>query len=163
MTQTAGQWLLSLCAAAAGCAAALALCPEGRVRRVLRIVCGAVMAVALLSPVRAFDLDLYARAVAQYGEEARALGETAEAESDRLSRGIIEEECAAYIWDKADTLGLQVSSVQVGAHWSDDGCWYPWEAELAVTGDTAALEALSAAVESELGIPRARQQFTGEA
>lgn len=163
MTEAAGKWLLGLCAAAAVCAAALALCPEGRVRRVLRLVCGAVMTVALLAPVREFDLDLYARAAARYGEEARALGESAEEESDRLSRSIIEDECAAYIWDKADTLGLQVSSVRVGVRWSGDGFWYPWEADLDISGDAAVLETLSAAVESELGIPRARQTFSGEA
>ena len=43
-------WIRALAGAAVFCAIALALCPEGRPKRVLRAACGVVMAAALLSP-----------------------------------------------------------------------------------------------------------------
>ena len=42
-------WIRALAGAAVFCAIALALCPEGRPKRVLRAACGVVMAAALLS------------------------------------------------------------------------------------------------------------------
>ena len=51
MTGALTDWVRALCGAAVICAAAMALCPDGRVKRVLRLVCGLVMACALLSPV----------------------------------------------------------------------------------------------------------------
>ena len=43
-------WIRALAGAAVFCAIALALCPEGRPKRVLRAACGVVMAAALPSP-----------------------------------------------------------------------------------------------------------------
>lgn len=93
-------WLRALVGAAVFCALALALCPEGRPKRVLRAACGVVMAAALLSPVVELDMQALPEALARYGEAARAVAEGAGEEADRLNRTIIERECAAYNWTK---------------------------------------------------------------
>ena len=152
-------WLRALVGAAVFCALALALCPEGRPKRVLRAACGVVMAAALLSPVVELDMQALPEALARYGEAARAVAEGAGEEADRLNRTIIERECAAYILDKADALGISVSGAEVGARWSDEGFWYPWESRVACA--EGGREELSRAIEAELGIPPERQSWEG--
>ena len=90
-------------------------------------------------------------------EAARAVAEGAGEEADRLNRTIIERECAAYILDKADALGLAVSSAAVTARWSEEGFWYPWESRAACSESDR--ETLSAVIEAELGIPAERQSW----
>lgn len=151
------EWLRALVGSAVFCALALALCPEGRPKRVLRAACGVVMAAALLSPVVELDMQALPEAIARYGEAARAVADGAEEEADRLNRTIIERECAAYILDKADALGLSASEVSVTARWSEEGFWYPWECRVSCAEGGRA--ALSRAIEAELGIPPERQSW----
>ena len=145
-------WIRALAGAAVFCAIALALCPEGRPKRVLRAACGVVMAAAL-----GLDMQALPEAVARYGEAARSVAGEAGQEADRLNRTIIERECAAYILDKADALGLAVSSAAVTARWSEEGFWYPWESRAACSESDR--ETLSAVIEAELGIPAERQSW----
>ena len=79
-------WIRALAGAAVFCAIALALCPEGRPKRVLRAACGVVMAAALLSPVVELDMQALPEALARYGEAARAVAEGAGEEADRLNQ-----------------------------------------------------------------------------
>ena len=148
-------WLLTLSGAAALCMLALTLCPEGRVRRVLRLICGAVMAIALLSPVKDFDMDAYAASLTRYREEAAMAAGAGQETGDRLDRTIIERECAAYILDKADALGIQNAAATVRAVWSD-GCWCPHEAAVTAAASGELRASLTAYIEGELGIPAAR-------
>ena len=150
-------WIRALAGAAVFCAIALALCPEGRPKRVLRAACGVVRAAALLSPALGLDMQALPEAVARYGEAARSVAGEAGQEADRLNRTIIERECAAYILDKADALGLAVSSAAVTARWSEEGFWYPWESRAACSESDR--ETLSAVIEAELGIPAERQSW----
>ncbi len=157
MTGVLANWVRAICGAAVLCSAAMALCPEGRVRRVLRLVCGLVMTCALLSPVLEIDLDAYSSAISGYGEAARAAAEGAQAEARELNRAVIEEECAAYILDKARTLGLEGCSASVLAEWDSAGYWAPRSCTVTCPGGYSA--ALAAAIEADLGIPRSRQQW----
>ena len=143
-------WLRALVGAAVFCALALALCPEGRPKRV-------VLAAALLSPVVELDMQALPEALARYGEAARAVAEGAGEEADRLNRTIIERECAAYILDKADALGISAADAAVTARWSEEGFWYPWESRVSCPEGGRA--ALSEAIEAELGIPPERQSW----
>ena len=81
------------------------------------------MAAALLSPVVELDMQALPEALARYGEAARAVAEGAGEEADRLNRTIIERECAAYILDKADALGISAADAAVTARWSEEGFW----------------------------------------
>ncbi|HBR08357.1 MAG TPA: hypothetical protein DD735_05600, partial [Clostridiales bacterium] len=133
--------------------------PKGRVKGVLRVVCGAVMITVLISPVAGFDFAVYSESLGKYRIKAEAAaGRAAEAE-DILSRSIIERECAAYILDKAAALELTASSADVSAKWSDGGFWYPYEAGINVSGGQDAREKLAEIIESDLGIPRDRQYW----
>lgn len=160
MTELLRDWIKALCGSAVVCAAAMALCPEGKVRRVLRLVCGVVMAAALLSPVVELDFGAYSEAIARYGEEARRTAEGAQEEAREQSRTVIEEECAAYILDKAEALGLGSCTAAVRAEWSAEGFWVPRECTVSTDGGYSA--ALSSAIEADLGIPAGRQSWEAE-
>ena len=158
MTELMRSWILDLCGAAVLSALALALTPEGPVRTVLRTLCGVVLAMVLVSPALKLDMEGYALNMARHREEAvrltDALGET----GHRLGRAIIQEECAAYIWDKAESLGLDTARVEVVAKWGGD-CWIPDEAYGELSGAQERMRALTDAVEAELGIPAERQHW----
>lgn len=159
MSEVLRSWLLSLTGAALLSAFALALTPEGRARSAVKLLCGVVMAIALLSPLRDFDFDTYAVSLASYRDAAAEASAKLNETNDRLSRTIIETESAAYIWDKARAVGLAPEEVTVGAKWGDALCWYPFETTIYAPSDAAARERLSEIIEAELGIPKARQHW----
>lgn len=159
MSEFLRSWVLSLTGAALLSAFALALTPQGRARSAVRLVCGVVTAIALVSPVLDFDFESYSMSLAAYRSAADQAAARLEETNDRLSRTIIEEECAAYILDKAQVLGLEMESASVTAKWGDADCWYPYEARLRAGGDELARRYLSDLISSELGIAPERQYW----
>lgn len=158
MTELLGQWIIGLAGAALFSAAAMALTPKGRVRDVTRLVCGVVTALALISPVKQLDMSLYSMNLAQYRQELEKKTEAVTQAGNRLSRAIIQEECCAYILDKAQVLGMDVGNVSVTVKWGDEQeLWYPYEVSLEGAADSAGRQALARTIEAELGIPEERQ------
>ena len=146
------EWLTSLVAVSMLLSVAQNLVPEGSIRKIASFTGGLILLVVLLRPLLGADLsrlDLhledYERAIGQRQEELASAGEAELA-------GIIEERTAAYISDKADTLGLAVK-VQVETKPAGDGVPVPWRAEL--WGPRS--PALATYMEEELGIPGERQ------
>ena len=146
------EWLTSLVAVSMLLSVARTLVPEGSIRKISSVTGGLILLVVLLRPLPGADLsrlDLhledYERAIGQRQEELASAGEAELA-------GIIEERTAAYISDKADTLGLAVK-VQVETKPAGDGVPVPWRAEL--WGPRS--PALATYMEEELGIPGERQ------
>jgi stage III sporulation protein AF len=161
VTDWIGRWIASVAASALISAIALGIAPKGRVHSVLRLVCGVVMVIALVSPVLNFNLDTFSLNAARYRQElSDILGNMTEAENT-LTRTIIEDECAAYILDKAQVIGLSVQSVSVTAKWGDEGYFYPYETRISALGDSEQKGALQRVVEGELGIPPERLYWNG--
>ena len=98
----------------------------------------------------------FARAFAQYSEDAREITDSAEAAAGSYERRVIESELEAYIMDRAEGLDAELSGASVTLRWSEEGYWYPWECRL--EGPAANAE-LSELIEAELGIPEARQYW----
>lgn len=151
-----GSWVRALTGAALLCTMALALCPKGAPRRVLNSAAACVMALALLSPAAKPAAEGFARAFAQYSEDAREITDSAEAAAGSYERRVIESELEAYIMDRAEGLDAELSGASVALRWSEEGYWYPWECRL--EGPAANAE-LSGLIEAELGIPEARQYW----
>ncbi len=149
-------WVLGLSGAALLGAFALALTPEGRVRRVVRLLVGVVLALALVKPLADFDWESYAVSLSVSRDAAALAVSGAEETNRRLERTLIEAECAAYISDRAARLGLRLESASVTAKWGDALCWYPYEATLRASADGSARKALAEIIEAELGIPAGR-------
>ena len=159
MTELLRNWVLGLTGAAAVCAAALTLTPRGQVRKVVELLCGVVMAAALLSPLMSASLpEDYSLNLAKYRAAAEALTENGTELSQSLDRSIIEEKLEAYILDKAQTFGAAVSAAQVSVRWSAEGVWVPESVVL-----TGAYDAdLARSIEAELGIPRSAQSWRSD-
>jgi stage III sporulation protein AF len=141
-------------------AAALTAAPEGSVKKVVRLACGFLIAVALLSPAAGFDYTRFARDISALRAEADGLADGMKETNDRLTALIIEQECAAYIVDKSARLGIDGLKAEVSAEWSVDGYWYPTEARLYARASVSQREEISRYVESELGISPERVIWT---
>ena len=67
--------------------------------------------------------------------DAEQYADQGEQYSKNLNRTIIEDECRAYILDKADETGIELAEVTVTAEWSTDGYWYPHEVRIVSGAD----------------------------
>ena len=150
-------WLLAVTAVSLLCALAGALMPKGPVERVGRLVCGLVLMGAILSPVASLDVEGSQR----WLESCLASVRSQEAElEDRVNgqmKVIIEQEYAAYIVDKAASLGL---SCQVQVEAGESGAWpIPWSVTVTGDLDEGARETLTRQIQEDFAIPVERQVY----
>lgn len=160
MTQVLTQWLHAVIYTGIACALALLLTPEGRVKMALKIICAVVMCVSIASPVAELDFSAYSKAMAKYKLDAQAIAEQGEQYSKNLNRSIIEDECRAYILDKANEMGAGVCDVTVTAFWSSDGYWYPKQVSIESHADAKQREQLSDWIQAQLGISINEQEWS---
>lgn len=158
MSTAASQWIRTLVGTALLCCCAMQLCPKGRVRDAMRVICGVVLAIAMISPAVDFDFRSYSESLAAYRAGTGGVAAMADEAYSSLTRTVIEQEYAAYIQDEAARRGFALVSVSVGVEWGgSSGVWYPLEAH--ITGPAAAQAALSPVIEQELGVPEERQYW----
>lgn len=160
MSDTLSRWILCLIGTAILCSVAQALTPEGAPKRAVKLVCGFAGLLALLSVVKNFEYPDFSAYLAEYRTSAERITEEASQNAYKSTRFIIEEKCAAYILDKATSMGLKTDEVSVTAKWSEDGYWYPVSARIAGSFTEKEKQALSGVIESELGIPVGEQTWS---
>ena len=148
-------YLTGLTAAAVVCALAQELCPNGAVKGVLRSLCGAVMAAALIAPLLRLDYPAYALELGRYREEAAALTASAEETQRRADRRVVESELESHVMKLAAETGATLRSVRFRLRWAGEGYWYPEAVSLWGTRS----EALEARIEAELGVARSAQTW----
>ena len=146
------EWLTSIVVVTLLLSVAQALVPEGNIRRVASFLGGLILILAMLRPVLGADLERLRLNFDGYEQELRQVREELSASYDAGLAERIEERTAAYISDKADALGLDVT-VRVEAAAGPDGVTLPEKAEL--TG--AYSQELADFMARELGIPAERQ------
>ena len=163
MSEIFSQWLHAVIYTGIVCSTAMLLTPEGRVKKALTIICAVAMCAAIASPLAELDFDAYSKAMAHYELDAGKYIGRGEDYSKNLNRTIIEDKCRAYILDKADEVGAELSDITVTALWSSDGYWYPHEAEIISTATGEQKSRLSDYIQSQLGISIANQNWSNEA
>lgn len=151
------EWIISIAIVALGSSIATVLMPKGKLTAILKLCTSIAMAITLLSPIGNFVTEDYAISMARYRELIQSYEQKGSEAADRLSRTIIESECAAYIWDKGQNLGLIIGTVEVLAKWGD-GVWYPFEVKI----DSDYSQELMKIIELELGVPEERTQWSDE-
>lgn len=154
------EWVRGLVFSGAVCSVALMLSPDGRVKKVLKLLCGAVMCIAFISPAAQLDFGAYSKAMAKYSLEAESYIHDGENESKNLNRTIIQDKCEAYILDKANTLGAEIISVDVLARWSEEGYWYPVSADICAACSVEEKSCLEDYIQAQLGIKRDDQTWS---
>ena len=145
-------WLTSIAAVTLMLTVVQTLVPEGTLRKITGFTGGLLLLAALLQPVLRTDLGGLRLDLSGYGgaiEERRAELDTAGKEE---LAAIIAERTAAYISDKADALGLEVT-VRVETEPGEEGTPLPVSAEL----EGSYSQDLADWIAGELGIPAERQ------
>lgn len=152
MMGAVGRWLTAVISVSLLCAMAGALMPQGAVKRVGRLVCGLVLLAAILSPLRELDVDAGRQWLDGYldstGQWETALKETV----NRQMKTIIEEECAAYIVDKAAQLGLRCT-LRVECRETEEGLYLPVRAEVRGPLSDSGRTRLIRLIAEDLGVP----------
>ena len=137
-----------------------ALIPEGGARRTVRFGCGILTALVALSPLVELDYDDIAKQLAQLRLDTEAARTGVEVQNRELQARIISEQAAAYIWDKADEMGV---ALEVEVETQDRGSGpYPWRVTLTGTCGGEKRTALTQYIEENLAIPEARQVWQCE-
>ena len=146
------EWLTSIVVVTLLLSVAQVLVPEGSIRRVASFVGGLILLAALLRPVLGADLERLRLDLDGYEQELQNAREEFSSAGDTELAERIAERTAAYISDKAEALGLEVTA-RVETDLGADGVPVPSGVE--VTGTRS--EELASYMEKELGIPRERQ------
>ena len=159
MTEAINAWVIRLTGAAIIASAAITAAPDGVAKRVVKLVCGLISVMVLLSIGTEIDHDAYLDSFEVYRNVADRVVSEAEEEAEAQRRKIIEEETAAYILDKAACLDMADITVTVSAERGDDGYWYPESAELTGTAGENDMRELGRYIETELGITEEKQRW----
>jgi stage III sporulation protein AF len=81
------------------------LMPEGPPRRVGGLVCGLLLFTVLVAPVKRVRLDGLGDALTDWASQYEGYSSALEETDRSLERSLIEEQCGAYLEDKARALG----------------------------------------------------------
>ena len=158
MVEALKEWVTSIVLVTLLLSVAQTLIPEGSIRKIASFTGGLILLVALLQPVLGTDLSRLDLEMGEYEQAVRERREELEKVGKSDLSDIIAQRTAAYISDKADTLGIAVTA-EVTVEPGENGVPVPVEARL--TGPTSG--ELAEYMEQELGIPRERQVWKDEA
>lgn len=156
MMESLRAWLLSLAGVALLTALASLFPTSESLRRVTKLAGGVALTCLLFSPLVTFDYDAYAAALQKNHVSVSTDGAVSDS-SERLQRTVIESEMRTYI---AAQCGAALDDAPVTLQWSTDGYWYPQSVRLVTSGPAAENSRLAQIIEADLGIPRARQEWS---
>ena len=117
-------------------------------KKTVQLVCGVVTLLCLAYPVTDGKLDELGSFDFEFAETNVFEAKAAEAEQV-VTRVVIEDQYEAYILDKGDEMGVEITSADVSVRWSDEGYWYPVRAEINAPCENAELTQV---ISKELGI-----------
>ena len=156
--ESLGQYIVSVAAAAILCGIVRSIAGEkGAGSGVIRLVCGIFLAFVVIRPVRDIqlpDVGLWLDSFSAQAQEASAMGENLSREA---MADIIKARTAAYILDKGEELGLDLT-VEVTV--SEDQIPAPVAVTIRGSASPANKTKLQNWIQEELGIPKEDQQWT---
>ena len=161
MMQALAEWVRTLAVGAVFTGAVLSLVPEGSEKRAVRLVCGAVMTLLLIAPLRTLDVSGAALQPAELRRMMTGLREEAGELSDEAAEAFIRDLTEEYILDAAQRLGILRPGVRLTLRGSGEQS-LPWAAEITGSFTEEQRGRLSALLEGELGIPEERQIWSGD-
>ena len=155
--QQLGQHIFTITAVSVICGMLLSLLREGTMHRLLRMICGIILTIMTISPLRAVsfsDFDLFPQSYLPEGKTIAAFGNDLAGEERRRC---IQHQLEAYILDKANALDAAIRPVV-----ELDDQDIPVEVRLYGTCTSAVRQTLTAVITNDLGIPEEDQKWTGE-
>lgn len=160
MSAFLGDWVKAIAGAALICGAAISLTPKGRVKNVLKLICGLVLVCSMAGPLINPSGEFLAMSISEYRQKADEITADAMDEANSLNRTLIEEEISAYISDKAMDMGESVQNVSVSMSWSKEGFWYPVSVTIEGFVSETGKKRLGAAIEGEIGVAAENQHWS---
>ena len=140
--------------------AALHICPPNGTKQILKLLITAILAAAVLTPLRELDYDLLGLEEAKLGSaEARIIQESRQRENSLKEQAFIHN-CEGYIRSHAEELGIHAENIRLSVVRTGEESWEPYSVSVEVSGNTAAAEELCQLIHMELGIPSERQAWT---
>lgn len=152
----AARYVLSLIGAALIAGILQSFVKEGSCARVLKILCGLFLMVTALKPLKDLQIPTLEDWTASWNTEAEAAVREGEERYAGEYGAVIRQRLEAYILDKAAQLGL---SVQVQLTLTAD--YLPESALLTGQATRQQKQAMESILESDLGIPKEKQQWNG--
>jgi hypothetical protein len=125
--------------------------------RATRLGAGLLVLLTALGPLGSADTVSAAKQLAKWGASDPLTTQNFEMETNQLLSDLISQQAEAYILDKAQELGMQLT-VQVTTQVSDTYP-VPWQVRLTGQWDQAGREALTQMISQELGVPEERQEW----
>ena len=150
-------YLLRLTAAAILGALLRKLAPKNGAGQATRLGAGLLILLVALKPLAEADLTGAALELGRLGTSDVLSTEPLDVTANSLLAGLIRDGAESYILDKADTLGLSLRA-EVETEMSESYP-VPWSVRLYGEPTEPQRAALSKALEEELGIPAARQEW----
>ena len=160
MMDAVRRYLFSLCAAALLCSLVRALVPKGRMKSICSLLCGVFLAMTALSGLAGWELSDVAEELTKMRIAAEEARTGVEIRNREALSAIIKSKTEAYIWDKAQELGLSVS---VDVAIEEDGA-YPYPAAVQISGQFTEMQRQNLAryIEENLAIGKEQQTWTNE-
>ena len=160
MMDAVRRYLFSLCAAALLCSLVRALAPRGRMKSICSLLCGVFLAMTALSGLAGFALEDVAEELSKMRIAAEEARTGVEIRNREALQAIIKQKTEAYIWDKAQELGLAVA---IDVTVAEDAS-YPYPAAVRITGSFSEMQrqSLTQYIEENLAIGKEQQTWTNE-
>jgi stage III sporulation protein AF len=160
MTEAIRSYLLSVVAVSMLCAVLLAVLPNHPVRRVCVLVCGLLLMLVCVAPIKEVSLTDLAQLIARNTMQEEFDTTGVSMQSRELVATLIKQKVEAYILDKAAAMGVDIQAeVTV-----EQGESYPYPSAVRITGDLTAEQkaALSDDLEANFAIDAAAQEWIHE-
>ena len=156
MMEALRSWLISVVCTAMVVSVAESIVPPGGLKKIVSLTGGFLILLVLVKPLEDLKTDFLHMEYEEYRQSVTQRQWELETEQRKEMQALIERETAAYISDKAKTLGLECR-VTVRCKVGEEGVPYPDS----VTVEGAASEELMGWIARELNIPTERQVFHG--
>lgn len=154
-------WILSVTVSAMIIAIAEGLMPAGTVKKVGKLTGGLVLMLGILQPIVRLDYDeLFLAANSLQDITVETQVEHKES-NNALLKSIIEKETAAYVLDKAQSLGYSCV-VSVCCELGEDKIPYPDRVKVRGKLDEEQQKKISKLISEDLGIPKEKQTYINE-
>jgi len=150
------EWLFSIVCASMLVSVAENAAPPGNLRKIVSLIGGLILLVVLVRPLMELDLCDWIPEYGGYVKEVEQRQEELEKDRARQLQILIEQRTAAYISDKAESMGL-ACRVEVECRAGGDGLPRP----VGVTVFGTASQELKNWIRKELDIPEERQVYHG--
>ena len=151
-----GAWVVMMSCAALICGILPSLLKSSGLKSIVKLVCGVFLTVTALTAIASLELPELDFEVFSYLDEGQSIADQGQEQAMNEKTVFIKEGLEAYILDKADALGETINADVI----LKDGIPESVILQGSISGDSRAR--LEEVIAKDIGIPKEKQQWTGE-